>query len=279
MAELLASSFSSTSSTVNNENELVSTKSPQENSASISSPESSSNDPSRIHSKLLHRRIVTMLETLRKPNDDLSNSSLTSHSDQKSQPITFGQLRQATVSTLSTTIIEDKSNSQQIKIDTEKTHHTTMTSFTRDSCPDLSSNTLKPLTKHQTNEKRLYYSPSLEQLFEEQNGSSQTKKEKEQSHQTPSTVEEILAMYYSKVNLSTNNTESHLSPPSNSNTTTGFYIHPSGPRWNSSQSNQNNILLPPPPELVLNEQNRNRPPPPSYSSSVTHSHRPSSTSM
>jgi hypothetical protein len=267
MAELLASS------TVNHDNELVSTDSSQTNSSTITIPESSSIESSNIHSKLLHRRIVTMLETLKKPNDDSSTLQIiSSHPEHKSQPITFGQLRQATLSSSSTTIIEDKSNSQQIKIDSEEKHRKTLASFTRDSYPDLSS---KSLTKSQTNTERFYYSQSLEQLFEKQNVISQTKIEEEQLQTTKLTVDEILAMHYSKINPSTN-TESHLSSSNYSNTSTGFYIHPSGPRWNTLHSNQHNS---PPPRLVLNEQNRNRTPPPSYSSSVAYGRRTPSTGM
>jgi hypothetical protein len=276
MAELLASS-----STVNNENELVSTKSNQDDPSTIKDPEPTSSDSPRMHSKLLHRRIVTMLETLTKPTEDSSTLPLTtSHTEHKSQPITFGQLRQATISSSSTIIIDEKINSQQqIKSDTEEQHRKTLTLFARNNRSNLSSN--KSPTKHQTNKTQLYYSPSLEQLFQQQNVVSQTeeeqKDEQQQSQKTSLTVDEILAMYYSKVNLPTTNTESHLSSSSYSNTTTGFYIHPSGPRWNTLQTNQHNI--PPPPRLMLNEQNRNRPPPPSYSSSIAYSHRTSSTGM
>jgi hypothetical protein len=271
MAELIASS------TVNNENELVSTKSSQDDPTTTTVSEITSIDSSHVHSKLLHRRIVTMLETLRKPNDDSSTLPLTSsHNEHKSQPITFGQLRQATISSESTTIIEDKLISPQITIDIEEKHHKKLTSFTRDSCPDLTLITSKSYVKHQTNKERLYYSPSLEKLFEEQNVISQTKKDEEQTQKTPLTVDEILAMYYSKVNLPTN-TESHLPSSTYSNTTTGFYIHPSGSRWNSLQSNQHDI--PPHPRLMLNEQNRNRPPPPSYSSSVNYGHRTTPTGV
>lgn len=251
MAELLASS----SSTVINENQLVSIESPQDDRSTITIPESS-----HVHSKLLHRRIVTMIETLKKPNDD---SSISSSIERKSQPITFGQLRQGAISSSLTTIMEDKSNS-------EENYHQ---SFKTDSYPDLSS-------KSSINKDQIYYSSSLEQLFEQKNVISQTKKEEEdkeiQSQKTKLTVDEILAMYYSKINPSTN-IESHLSTPAYSNTSTGFYMHPSGSRWNTLNSNQHHI--PPPPRLVLNEQNRNRPPPPSYSSSVAYSRRTPSTGM
>jgi hypothetical protein len=209
-----------------------------------------------------------MIETLKKPNDDPSTLLSTSSSmERKPQPITFGQLRQGAVSTSLTTIIEDKPSS-------EENHRKTSVSHKRDSYPDITS---KPLTTYQTNKERVYYSPSLEQLVEQQNVVSQTKIEEEiQSQKTKLTVDEILAVYYSKINPSAN-TESHLPPPVYPTTSTGFYMQPSGPRWNTLHSNQPQI--PPPPRLVLNEQNRNRPPPPSYSSSVGYSHRTSSTGM
>jgi len=259
MAELLAAS--SSSSIINDENELVSTKSSQDNTTAIHS--------SSIHSKLFHRRIVTMIETLRKSNDDLSLTS--SHIEQKSQPITFGQLRQATISSTPATSLEDKSISQQRIIDNEQKHQKVLQTFVRDNTSDISSGTLRSSEKYQTNKERLYYSPSLEQLFEEQNSVSQTKKEEEQSSLT---VDEILAMYYSKGKLPTN-TESHLTSTTYPNTT-AFYIHPAVPTWNFSQSNQQ--IIPPSP-LILNEQNRNRPPPPSYSSTVANIHRTTSTGV
>jgi hypothetical protein len=257
MAELLASS-----STMNDENQLVSTKPSQNDSTSseivlIDSP--------RVHSKLLHRRIVTMLETLRKPNNDSITPSLISNPNEvKSQPITFGQLRQATISS-----IEDKPTSQSHI--TEEKHHKNVTTFIRESAPDVTSITINTSSsKHSTNKERLYYSPSLEQLFEQQN--KKEEETEEQIQKSSLTVDEILTMYYTKVKEST-----HTEPSSYPNTSMSFYIHPSSSSstWNSSQNNQN--LIPPPPRLVLNEQNRNRPPPPSYSSSVAIGHRPTPT--
>ena len=90
------------STTVNNENEPISTasKSSQDDPTSSTSSEITTIDSSRVHSKLLHRRIVTMLETLRRRVEIvelLHHTKLTSsHTESKSQPITFGQLRQAT---------------------------------------------------------------------------------------------------------------------------------------------------------------------------------------
>jgi hypothetical protein len=275
MAELLASS-----SIINDENELVSTKSSQDETILS---EITSNDSPRARSKLLHKRIVTMLETLRKSDDDYSTKPpvKSSHIEYKSQPITFGQLRQATISSVPPTVIEDKSNSHQMTTDNEEKPHKTLTTFSRDSCSDLTSSTSKSSTKYQINKERLYYSPSLEQLFEQQNLIPSTKKEEEQSQKSSLTVDEILAMYYPKVTVPTN-TESHILSSSYSNTitttttNTGFYMHPSIPRWNSSQSTLHTI---PSHRLVLNEQNRNRPPPPSYSSSVANGQRTASSSM
>ena len=265
MAQLLASSASS--STVNNENPFVSIKSPPENDeqATIEISESSIDSPN-LHSKLLHRRIVTMIETLKKPNDDPSTLlSSSSPTERKYQPITFGQLRQGAVSTSLKTIIEDKTSS-------EETYR--KTSHKRDSYPDITS---KTSTNYQTNRERVYYSPSLEQLFEQQNVISQTIKEEEtQTQTTKLTVDEILARYYSKVNSSTN-TESHLPPPPYPNTSTGHYMQSSGPRWGTLHNNQPQIS--PPPPLMLNEQIQSRPPPPSYSSSIASSRRTSLTGM
>ncbi|CAF4045844.1 unnamed protein product [Adineta steineri] len=264
MAELLASS-----STINDENEFLSTKSSQDN---LTSNELISNGSSSIHSKLFHRRIVTMLEASKKPSNDISTTSTSSYTEQKSQPITFGQLRQATIASTCATINDDKSISHSIITNTEDKHQKNIASFTRDNNSDFNSITLKSSSKYQTNKERLYYSPSLEQLFEQQNIISQTKKEEEEKSQKSSlTVDEILAMYYSKVNVPTN-IESHLPSlvyPNNTTTTTsnsGFCIHSSVPSWNSSSNNQ---YIVPSPRLLSNDQNKIRPPPPSYSSSVT----------
>ena len=122
MAELLASS-----STINDENELVSKKSSQ--NETISSEITSINSLG-LPSKLFHKRIVNVLETFKKPNDNSSKLPLTSsHIEHKSQPITFGQLRQATISSVSTTIIEDESTSHQITKDIEEKNHKILPSY------------------------------------------------------------------------------------------------------------------------------------------------------
>ncbi|UJR30220.1 hypothetical protein I4U23_017758 [Adineta vaga] len=230
IAQFLASS--SSSSALTDENKIVSTESSQENS------QLSSNDLSSIHSNLFHRRVVTMIETLRKPNHNLSSS----HVEHKSQPITFGQLRQAT-------ILEEKSISHQLPINFEGKQQKTLASFVRDNTSDLSVvETVKSSVKFETDEPRLHYSPSLEKLFEEQNAISQMKKEQNSS------------LVNDDVHYSTEQVPNSF----RSNSTSSFYIHSSVPRWDLSQSNQQ-ITSPP---LLINEQNRNRPPPPSYSSSI-----------
>ena len=91
----------------------------------------------------------------------------------KFQPITFGELRQATISSVpSNNCIEDKSASHQSQRQTsEDKHHQTLTTFSLEiSCHWVRSpSTLKSFTKHPTNKERVHYSPSLERLFEQQN--------------------------------------------------------------------------------------------------------------
>ncbi|CAF3608675.1 unnamed protein product [Rotaria sp. Silwood2] len=185
---------------------------------------------------------------------------------------------QATISSVSTQIIDEKSISHQIKKDTEENHDEALISFVKDNNPNLISTKSKSSTKGEINKEQLYYSTSLKQLLEQQNVVTETKDDNQQIQKSTLTVDEILAMYYSKVKQSTN-IESNLLPSSStySNThVTNFHILPSVPKWNSSENNQHII---PPPQLVLNKQNRNRPPPPSYSSSITNTHRTTSNSM
>ncbi|CAF1129161.1 unnamed protein product [Rotaria sp. Silwood1] len=269
MAELLASS-----SLNNDENKLVSVKSSQNNSTSN---EILSIDSSCVHSKLFHRRIVAMLETFKKSNDDSSISSVrSSHIEHKSQPITFGQLRQATILSAPVQIIDDKLISDQIKEDTEEEKHDkTLSSFVKDTKFNLISTKSKSSTKSQINIERLYYSSSLEQLLDQQNIVTETKNDDKQIQKSTLTVDEILAMHYAKVKQSTNIDSNLLSSSIYSNTSvTSCHIHPSIPQWNSSQNHQHII---PSPQFILNEQNRNRPPPPSYSSSVANGHQTTST--
>ncbi|CAF3709577.1 unnamed protein product [Rotaria sordida] len=307
MVELLASSESSSitpsSTRINNENESILniTKSSQNDPTLSTSPDMATIDSSRIHSRLFHRRIVTMLDTLKRRSGNNGPTSpptspkiLPSYTETKSQPITFGQLRQATISsaTHTSTIIGEVSSS---KVLTARSYNdltsinttTNVKSLTIDTRSDLKSISInKSSSKYQTNKERLYYSPSLEQLLEQHNvvprmkqqdELKQEQKEEEQQQQQqkpPLTVDEILATYYSKVNIPTT-IETRPSPPPPSthanNNNMGFYIHPSPLRWNTPQTNQPFI---PPSPLVLNEQNRNRPPPPSYSFSIANGHRP-----
>ena len=279
MAELLASSSSST--TVTNENEPISTasNSSQDDPTSSTSPEMTTIDSSRVHSRLLHRRIVTMLETLKRRGGSSGATSpsraASAHSESKSQPITFGQLRQATTSSSaspSSIVVEEVSSSKVLssRSYTELIH----TNDTRSDLTPVIRN--KSSSKHQPNKERLSYSPSLENLLEQHNVVPQMKEQDEQQQQQqpskpPLTVDEILATYYSKIKVPT--TVDTQPPPQSSshpNNNMSFYIRPSSVGWNSPQNNH----LIPPPGLLLNEQNKNRPPPPSYLSSVASGHRP-----
>jgi hypothetical protein len=225
-----------------------------------------------------------MLETLRRRGRTTSPPPtsprlVSSHMGSKSQPITFGQLRQATTSASAsppsppTAIGEEVSSSKitsarsytdlmSVSQSDRQSYHTSLISS------DLITTTTLPMNrssqKHSNNMERHLYSPSLEQLLEqhsiaprknEQNESKQD--EEQQQSKPPLTVDEILATYYSKVKVPTS---------AESNNNMGFYVHPSPSGWHS-------------PQLLLNEQNRNRPPPPSYSVSVAAGHRPPTTSM
>ncbi|CAM4739678.1 unnamed protein product [Rotaria magnacalcarata] len=261
MAELLASS-----STLNDENEVVSNRSSQDDRISN---EILSVESPRTHSKLFHRRIATMLETMRKSNDDSSKVRITSsHTEYKSQSITFGQLRQATMSSVPAQVFEDKSSSYQIKKDNEEKYDKTLISFVKENNANSNATTSKTSTKHQTNRERLYYSSSHEQ----QNVTGEMKTDEKEMEKSSLTVDEILALHYSKVKLSRN---TEADPPSSvypNRTVASFYISFSVPKWNSFQTSQHS----PSPQLMLNEQNRTRPPPPSYSSSITYGHRTTS---
>lgn len=265
MAELLASS-----SIVNDENELFSASSSEDHPIST---EIISIDSSHIHSRLFHRRIVTMIESIKKTSDDPSAiSSTPSQPQYKSQPITFGQLRKATTSSVSTQVIEDKTSHQK-QADADEKHDKILTSSVKDNDSNVTSATSKSPTKRQANKERFYYSPSLAQLIEEKNVVMPTKKEDEQVQKSSLTVDEILAMYYSKIQLSTE-TESKLSSSNGSTNSSGnnFYSRSSVTQWSSTQNHQPNIH----PSQMFNERNRNRPPPPSYESSIANSHRTAS---
>ncbi|CAF1950524.1 unnamed protein product [Rotaria magnacalcarata] len=206
MVELLASSESSSSSMtslptpMNNENKHISnvTKPSTNDPTQLNSPEVTTIDSSRIHSRLFHRRIVTMLETLkiRSGNTDTASPStspkpLPSYIEPISQPITFGQLRQATTSSTShqmhaPTMIEEivsprvlsaRSHTNLTSTHTnadKESYHTNVKSLIIDAQSDLkpvasSVPINKSTSRHQANKERLYYSPSLEQLLEQHN--------------------------------------------------------------------------------------------------------------
>lgn len=307
MVELLASSSpSSTTTTVNNENEPIpnTTKSSYDEPIVSNSPERPTIDSSHVHSKVLRRRIVTMLETLRRRGGNGGTTSpstspklTSSPMGSKSQPITFGQLRQATtssppppsavgeeVSSSKITSARSYTDLMSINASDRQSYHTSL--MPSDLIPTTTLPISRSSQKHTTNSERLLYSPSLEQLLEqhtiaprknEQNEPKQEEEEQQQQPKPPLTVDEILATYYSKVKVPTA-TETNPSSQSSSylHSNMGFYIHPSPSGWNSPQTNPYHNH---PPQLLLNEQNRNRPPPPSYSFSVASGHRPPPTSM
>ncbi|CAF5154138.1 unnamed protein product, partial [Rotaria magnacalcarata] len=147
----------------------------------------------------------------------------------------------------------------------------TLISFVKENNANSNATTSKTSTKHQTNRERLYYSSSHEQ----QNVTGEMKTDEKEMEKSSLTVDEILALHYSKVKLSRN---TEADPPSSvypNRTVASFYISFSVPKWNSFQTSQHS----PSPQLMLNEQNRTRPPPPSYSSSITYGHRTTSLGM
>ena len=205
MVELLASS-SPVPSTITDENESISTttKITHDDSGISTSSELTTVDSSRVHSKLLHRRIVTMLENLRRRGGATSPPTsprlTTTHIDSKSQPITFGQLRQATTPSSPPPIPSRSKIVEEVTppITIPTRSYTDLLSM---NSSDLISNT----SKHLSNQDRLFYSPSLEQLLEQhhivsrKNEQTETKQDEQQQPKPPLTVDEILATYYSKV--------------------------------------------------------------------------------
>ena len=243
MVELLASS-PSPSPTVNQENDstLTSMKSTADDSGISTSSEMIPIDSSRMQSKLLHRRIATMLDTLRRRSGAASPPSasprLTStYSDSKSQPITFGQLRQA--------------NSNSSEMPPPIPPRSPVTQNVRSS---------KTATAHSYTD-LLAMNPAERQSYHQSNASSATETIGEQMN-TSLTVDEILANYYAKVKISTQSSSTNFTS-SNNNVNSSFYIHP--PTTTSALN---------PSSFFLNNQNRVRPPPPSYSISVANGHRP-----
>ncbi|CAF3535800.1 unnamed protein product [Adineta steineri] len=319
MAELLASS--SLSTTVNNENESIPNAriSFQDNPISSSvSPEVTTNDSTPVHSRLIHRRIATMLDTLKGRGSNSGSTSppstpksIPTNIESKTQPITFGQLRQATTSSAlspppsssssSSTVVEEIPSSKVLSTNTspdflsintsdKQPHHTNVTLLKTDNRSDLMPISSTPIanklpSKHQSNKARLHYSASLEKLLEQHNVVPQMKQDNEltqedqqqqqEQSKPPLTVDEILATHYSKIKIPTTTelqTSTSLQQHSYPNNSLGFHLQPSSSGWNPSQINQR--VTPIPHQLKLTEQNKNRPPPPSYSFSMSNGHRP-----
>ncbi|CAF0801929.1 unnamed protein product [Adineta ricciae] len=288
MAELLASA-----STSNNENEPTQSHVKTSADDPILSPptETTLPDSSRVQSKLIQRRVATMLESLRGRGASGESASPlktpVSNVELKPQPITFGQLRQATATatssplppppsqvTPSTDTVDDISASKVLlshSPNRQPQRPNVLVSSQADFHADLPSSPINPT--------RISYSSSLEQLLEHHNvvpRINETNESKPEAEQRKSslTVDEILATYYAKLRIPAT-TESHMpsltitsSPPSYSSNNSNLHLQPTTLGWTPS----------PPlvPSLVFNEQNRNRPPPPSYSSAVAPSHQPPS---
>ena len=289
MVELLT-----TSSTSNNqENEPVSNaaKSTQRETISPTAPDTSATNAPHVHSKVLRRRIVNMLEALRRRSGTTPPSTspklTSSPMGSKSQPITFGQLRQATTTTttLSSTAPTPPSpnstaeESPSSKITTARSYNDLLSTIS-DNRSTTPMPTSRSLSRHAASAERLLYSPSLEQLLEQRtisprkNEQTEVKPEEEQQPKPPLTVDEILATYYSKVKVpTTTDTNPPLPLTSYPHNNMGFYIGSPSTEWHSSQTNPYHTRPVLPTQLVLNEPNRNRPPPPSYSFSVTSGHR------
>lgn len=298
MVELLTSSTTTSSTSNNQENEPVSStaKSTQRETVSSMAPDTSTTNAPHVHSKVLRRRIVNMLEALRRRGGTTPPSTspklTSSPMGSKSQPITFGQLRQATTTTLSFTAptppspISTVEESPSSKITTARSYNDLLSiiSDNRSTNPMPAS---RSLSRHAASTERLFYSPSLEQLLEQhtisprKNEQTEVKPEEEQQQpKPPLTIDEILATYYSKVKVpTTTDTNPPLPPTTYPHNNMGFYIGSPSTEWHSSQTNPYHTRPVLPTQLVLNEPNRNRPPPPSYSFSVTSGHRhPSPTS-
>ena len=125
-----------------------------------SSEEMPSNDSSRLPAKSLHRRIVNMLDAFREPTEEPTRAS--SDPSWKSQPITFGQLRQATISS------QSPASSVRLSRDERSDRHGRL--LVRDNHSDVASRTSNSLNQSSA-DSRITDAPSL-------------------------SVEEILAKYY-----------------------------------------------------------------------------------
>ena len=277
MVELLASSSTSN----NQENEIVPSMSKfsQRESVLTTAPEMPATNSSHVHSKVLHRRIVNMLETLRKRGGTPAPKFTSSPIESQSQPITFGQLRQATTASSSITTIPPSPSSLSTTEEVPSSRIVNARSYNdllsiisdNRSVTAIPGNRSSP--RHATSSERLLHSSSLEQLLEQhtitprKNEQNEIKPDEDLHAKPPPpplTVDEILAKYYSKVKVPTAADPTPALPvTSYPHSNMGFYI--------GSQTNSYHNRSTP---LLLNEQDRNRPPPPSYSVSVTSGHRP-----
>ena len=310
MVELLASS-ESLLTTINSEHESIpnATNSYQQNDSTVPiSVEMATIGSSPVHSKGFHQRIVHVLETLEQRSSNTETASSltsprisTSSTEMKSQPITFGQLQQTTVSTVpqpihSPTAVEEVSSSKISSIRSsadlmsentgnKQSHPTNPKSLAVNSHsdPKLTTSSIpinKSSSKHRKNKEQIYCSPLSEQhktvsQTKENEKSNQEEKLQQQRQKSTITVEEILANYYSKLKIPVTIETSQLSTHSNNDINSYAYSTSHG--WNSSQVCRSQY--PPPPPIIFNEQNRNRPPPPSYSFSIAHNHRESSSGL
>jgi hypothetical protein len=143
MAELLASSSSTA---------VVVDDGDQKNLSLVrSSEETSSNDSSRLPTKVLHRRIVNMLDSLRKPTEESTRDS--SGSSWKSPPITFGQLRQATISS------QPSASSIRLSTDERSDRHGRL--LVRNNYSDVTSRSSTPLNQSSADSRTGGDAPSL----------------------------------------------------------------------------------------------------------------------
>ena len=264
MAALLASSSAN-----NDENQLEPVKYVREN---IKTLDSSPVDSSRIHSRLLHRRIFTMLDSLRRPNDDSHSLSANSHHDEStSQPITFGQLRHITASPILIRTVQDQppSSSQlpinTISINAGENHSKSVRSPPTDLTSSVSRITAtsieKPLLpERSTTLEPLPLSPSLGQ----QVGIPGRTDQVEPWPTASLTVDQILTFYHSK-STALSSSDSH---------TAGAHPTQAFPSHASSVTNHRSPIRWP-----FDEPMNPRPPPPYYTSIVANNYRSNSASV
>ncbi|CAF1357154.1 unnamed protein product [Didymodactylos carnosus] len=146
IAELLASSaYNNNNFDSNVDNNSVENDSPQSMGRIVTTANDCGSPSSRVHSKLLHRRIVTMLETLRRrgvpaPPRQLKGAENMTNIDL--QPITFGQLKATTVEnglTQPMTISKGQTAIKQRAISTSSVNSSHISRLYDDLSDDLSS--------------------------------------------------------------------------------------------------------------------------------------------